>query len=40
LEDPPSPTFTRVVRIFGFTALAVGFTLVLLIVYAMVFAYR
>ncbi len=40
LEDPPSPAFTRGVRIFGFTALALGFTLVLLIIYAMLFAYR
>jgi len=40
LAEPPSPTFTRVARIFGFAALAIGFTLVLLIIYAMVFAYR
>jgi hypothetical protein len=40
LEDPPSPAFTRGVRVFGFTALALGFTLVLLIIYAMLFAYR
>jgi len=40
LADPPSPTLTRVVKIFGFSALVVGFTLVLLIIYAMLFAYR
>ncbi|RJO66322.1 MAG: hypothetical protein C4523_12880 [Myxococcales bacterium] len=40
LEEPPSPHFSRVVRVFGFSALAVGFTLVLLIIYAMLFAYR
>ncbi len=40
LADPPSPGFVLAVRVFGFTALAVGFTLVLLIIYAMLFAYR
>jgi hypothetical protein len=40
LAEPASNGFDRVVKVFGFTALAVGFTLVLLIIYAMVFAYR
>ncbi|MBI4716993.1 MAG: hypothetical protein HY763_04255 [Planctomycetes bacterium] len=40
LADPPSPTFLRWVRIGGFTALTVGFGLVALIIYAMLFAYR
>jgi len=40
LADPPSPTFVKAVRLFGFTALTVGFALVGLIIYAMVFAYR
>jgi len=40
LVDPPSPTFVKAVKLFGFTALAVGFALVGLIVYAMLFAYR
>lgn len=40
LADPPSPAFLRVVRLGGYTALVVGFSLVILIVYAMVFSYR
>ena len=40
LAEPAPPGFMRVVRVFGFTALAVGFTLVGLIIYAMLFAYR
>jgi cytochrome b subunit of formate dehydrogenase len=40
LADPVSPTFARWVKFFGFLALTVGLILVLLIIYAMVFAYR
>jgi cytochrome b subunit of formate dehydrogenase len=40
LADPPSPALVRAARIFGFTALVVGFTLVVLIIYAMLFSYR
>jgi cytochrome b subunit of formate dehydrogenase len=40
LKEAFSPAFTRWARIFGFIALAVGFLLVGLIIYAMVFAYR
>jgi len=40
LVEPATPLYSKVVRIFGFSALAVGFTLIALIVYAMVFAYR
>ena len=40
LADPPSERFVRVATCFGYTALAVGFTLVALIIYAMLFAYR
>jgi thiosulfate reductase cytochrome b subunit/uncharacterized protein with PIN domain len=44
LEDrivpPPSPQALRSWRIFGFTALAIGLTLVGLILYAAIFAYR
>jgi len=40
LADPPSRAFVRVVKVFAYTALSVGFTLVLLILYAMIFAYR
>jgi predicted CXXCH cytochrome family protein len=40
LGEPASPTFLRIAKVFGFTALAVGFTLVLLIIYAAVYAYK
>jgi cytochrome b subunit of formate dehydrogenase len=40
LVDPPSPDFLRAVRVFGFTALLVGFALVVLIIYSMLFSYR
>jgi hypothetical protein len=40
LDDPPTRLFTQVAKVFGSVALAVGFTLVVLIIYAMVFAYR
>ncbi len=40
LAEPPSPGFVKAIKVFGFTALAVGFTLVGLIIYAMLFAYR
>ncbi len=40
LGDPASPLFTRVTKIFGYSALTVGLMLVVLIMYAMIFAYR
>jgi hypothetical protein len=40
LAEPASPGFVRWAKIFGFTALAIGFTLVALIIYAMLFAYQ
>ena len=40
LAAPAQPAFSRLVRVFGFSALFVGFTLVVLILYAMVLAYR
>ncbi len=40
LADPVPLAVTRGVKVFGFTALAVGLTLVVLIIYAMLFAYR
>jgi len=40
LAEGPPLAFVRVVRIFGYSALVIGFTLVLLIIYAMLFAYR
>jgi cytochrome b subunit of formate dehydrogenase len=40
LVDPPAPHEVRFWRIFGFTALGIGLTLIVLIIYAAVFAYR
>ncbi|MCB9849765.1 MAG: cytochrome c3 family protein [Phycisphaerales bacterium] len=40
MVDPPSPLALRVIKIFGATALLIGLTLVVLIVYAMIEAYR
>ncbi|MCP4594218.1 MAG: hypothetical protein GY842_26105 [bacterium] len=40
LADPVPLALTRGAKVFGFAALAIGFTLVGLIVYAMLFAYR
>lgn len=40
LVDPVSKRWERVIRIFGFTALGTGLTLIALIVYAMIFGYR
>jgi cytochrome b subunit of formate dehydrogenase len=40
LVEPYQPIVIRSVRIFGWIALTVGFSIVLLIIYAMLFAYR
>jgi cytochrome b subunit of formate dehydrogenase len=40
LVDPPPEHTVRFWRIFGFTALGIGLTLIVLIVYAVLFAYR
>jgi cytochrome b subunit of formate dehydrogenase len=40
LVEPYPPIVTRAVRIFGWTALCLGFSIVLWIIYAMLFAYR
>ena len=40
LVDPFPPPAERSFRIFGFTALAIGLTLIFLIVYTMLFGYR
>jgi hypothetical protein len=34
--DAPSPAFSKVVRVFGMTALTVGLTLAALIIYALI----
>jgi cytochrome b subunit of formate dehydrogenase len=40
LVEPYPPILIRAVKIFGWTALTIGVSIVLLIIYAMVFAYR
>jgi cytochrome b subunit of formate dehydrogenase len=40
LVQPPSPQALRFWKIFGFTALGIGLTLIVLILYAAIFAYR
>ncbi|MFN8546385.1 MAG: cytochrome c3 family protein [Candidatus Eisenbacteria bacterium] len=40
LVDPPSPQALKIWRIFGFTALTIGLSVVAMIIYAMLFAYR
>jgi cytochrome b subunit of formate dehydrogenase len=38
--DAPSPVLVKAAKIFGFTALALGISLVLLIIYSMIFLYQ
>jgi cytochrome b subunit of formate dehydrogenase len=40
LVEPYQPIVIKAVRIFGYTALTVGFSIVVWIIYAMLFAYR
>jgi len=40
LMEPPLPVIARMWRRLGFTALGIGLTLIALILYAMIFAYR
>jgi len=40
LVDPYPPVVIKAARAFGWTALAIGFSIVLWILYAMIFAYR
>ncbi|MBI3193816.1 MAG: cytochrome C, partial [Ignavibacteriae bacterium] len=40
LVEPYQPIVIKAVRIFGYTALTVGFSIVIWIIYAMLFAYR
>ena len=40
LEEPQPEIVVKVIRMFAWTALAIGFSVVVWIVYAMVFAYR
>lgn len=38
--DAPSPNLEKAAKIFGLTALAIGFTMVILIIYSMIFLYQ
>jgi thiosulfate reductase cytochrome b subunit len=40
LVDPPTEGFVKAAKIFGFTALFIGLTIVVMIIYAMIFLYR
>jgi hypothetical protein len=40
LAEPYPPIVIRGIRIFAWTALGIGFSIVVWIIYAMVFAYR
>ena len=40
IVGPAKPRLEKAAKIFGFTALAIGLTLIALIVYSMLFAYR
>jgi hypothetical protein len=40
LREPYQPVVIKAVRLFGWTALTVGFAIVVWIIYAMLFAYR
>ncbi len=40
IADPYPPIVLRTIRAFAWTALALGFTIIVMIIYAMIFAYR
>jgi hypothetical protein len=40
LREPYQPVVIKAVRLFGWTALTIGFAIVVWILYAMLFAYR
>ena len=40
MADPYPPIVLRTVKVFAWTALSLGFLLIVMIIYAMVFAYR
>jgi hypothetical protein len=40
LVEPYPPIVIRTIRVFGWTALGLGFSIIIWIIYAMVFAYR
>lgn len=40
MVEPYQPIVIRAIKVFGYTALGVGFSIIVMIIYAMVFAYR
>jgi len=40
LVEPYPPIVIRAIRLFGWTALSIGFSIVIWIIYAMLFAYQ
>ena len=40
MVEPLDPAFVKALRIFGFTALTIGMSLIVLIIYAVIFGYR
>lgn len=40
LVDPPSPPLVKIAKIFGFTALLIGISIIIMIIYAMIFLYK
>ncbi|GAB4296056.1 MAG: hypothetical protein Kow0098_18960 [Ignavibacteriaceae bacterium] len=40
LVEPYPPIVIRAIRVFGWTALSIGFSIIIWIIYAMIFAYR
>ena len=40
LVEPYQPIVIKAIRVFGWTALTIGFSIVVWILYAMLFAYR
>ena len=40
LVDPPSPLLVKIAKIFGFTALFIGISIIIMIIYSMIFLYK
>jgi cytochrome b subunit of formate dehydrogenase len=40
LVDPPTEWFVKAAKIFGYTALTIGISIIIMIIYAMIFLYR
>ena len=40
LVPPPSPFLVKIAKIFGFTALFIGLSIIIMIIYSMIFLYK